>query len=451
MSILQFLRILWAYRVLIMASTALCAFVAIVTVQLVPPRYVAQSRVMLDVIKPDPVTGQVIATAFLRAYTKTQIELVKDLQVIRRVVEDLGLDKDPKLQAAYRQRPSAQRDLDFDRWAAEEVMEGADAKLIEGSNILEISFASSSPERAKQVADGLRKAYIEMTLQSRREAARRNADWYESQAEKSKAVLFKAELDKTNFERENGILLQDDKIDIDSARLAALAAQGQAPVFTASGGGSAPSAGLLAQVDAELDQASRVFGPNHPTLKALQARRATLEKQVAEERNSAAAAAGAAVSAARATSGMLEAQKAKVMTQRDKVERLRLMQDEIDLRREQYTKGIARAAELRQEAEIAESGVVPLAAAITPQDPVFPKKKLIIGASFFGGLGLGVLIGLMLELFGRRVRSPDDLEGAIDAPVLAVVRRQGKPGKAAWWRPDFGRDKAFRPRTAARA
>lgn len=451
MSILQFLRIIWAYRFLIVASTVICTLVAAVTVQVVRPRYEAQSRVMLDVIKPDPVTGQVMATAFLRAYTKTQIELVKDLQVARRVVEDLGWEKDPKFQAAYRNRDRAQQDLDFTRWAAEEIMGGANAKLIEGSNILEIRFASSSPERAKQVADALRKAYIEMTLQSRREAARRNADWYEAQAEKSKAILFKAEMDKATFERENGILLQDDKVDIDSARLAALASQGQAPVFSSAGTSVAPSSGQLALVDAELAQASRILGPNHPTLKALQARKGLLEQQVAQERNTAAAAANAAATAARATSGLLEAQKAKVMAQRDKVERLRLMQDEIDLRRDQYTKGIARAAQLRQEAEVAEAGVIPLANAITPQEPEFPKKKLIIGGAFFGGIGLGLLVGLLLELFGRRIRSVDDLEGAIDAPVLAIVRRNGGAASRKWWKPDFGRMKAFRPRAAARA
>lgn len=425
MSILQFLRIIWAYRALILASTLICGVIGVTTVQLVKPRYEAQSRVMLDVIKPDPVTGQIMATAFLRAYTKTQIELVKDLQVARRVVEDLGWEKLPRFQNAYRQRSAAQKDLDFTRWAAEEVMSGANAKLIEGSNILEISFSSSSPERAKQVADALRKAYIDMTLQSRREAARRNADWYEAQAEKAKTILFKAELDKATFERENGILLQDDKVDIDSARLAALASQGQAPVFSAASSASSPSSGQLAQVEAELDQASKVLGPNHPQLKALRARREALEKQVADERNSAAAAANAAVSAARATSGMLEAQKAKVMAQRDKVERLRLMQDEIDLRRDQYTKGLARAAQLRQEAEIAEAGVVPLASAITPQTPEFPKKGLITIASILGGMGLGVVLGLLIELFGRRVRSAEDLERAAKVPVLAVVQRHG--------------------------
>lgn len=424
MSILQFFRIIWAYRLLIVITTVVSTLIGVTAVQLVRPRYEAQSRVMLDIIKPDPVTGQVMATAFIRAYTKTQIELVQDLQVAKRVVDDLNWAKDPEFQKAYRDRPSTQQDLDFNRWAAEQVMAGANAKLIEGSNILEISFGSSSPERAKQVADSLRRSYIETTLQSRREAARRNADWYEAQAEKSKQILLRAEVDKANFERETGILLQDDKVDIDSARLAALANAGAAPVISSGAAAVAPSAALLAQVDAELAQSSKVFGPNHPQLKALQARRATLEQQVAQERSAAASSAGAAASAAQAASGMLEAQKAKVMAQRDKVERLRLMQDEIDLRREQYTKAIARAAQLRQEAEVAEAGVIPLASAITPQSPVFPKKGLMIGVALFGGLGLGVAVGLLMEIFGRRVRSADDLERAVSAPVLAVIQRR---------------------------
>jgi succinoglycan biosynthesis transport protein ExoP len=430
MNILQFLRIVWAYRLTIVVSTIVCTLAAVVMVQVVKPRYEAQSRVMLDVIKPDPVTGQVMATAFLRAYTKTQIELVKDLQVTGRVVKDLNLSKDPYYVGEYQKRDSDQRDLDFERWAAEQVAQGAGANLISASNILEITFGASSPTRAKRMADGLRKAYIDITLESRREAARRNAEWYEAQAEKSKAVLMTSEQAKSEFERANGILLQDDKVDIDSARLAALATQGSAPVF-ASTSAAPPSAPMLAAVDAELAEASRVLGPNHPTLQSLRARRAALETQVAQERSGANNSASAALSAARASSGMLEAQRAKVLGQREKVERLRLMQDEIDLRRDQYNKSVARAAQLRQEAEIAEAGVVPLASAVTPQEPEFPKKGIIIPASIFGGAGLGVVIGLVLELIGRRVRSADDLAGVIKAPVLAVVRSQPKPIRAS--------------------
>jgi hypothetical protein len=130
---------------------------------------------------------------------------------------------------------------------------------------------------------------------------------------------------------------------------------------------------------------------------------------------------------------MLEAQKAKVMAQREKVERLRLMQDEIDLRRDQYNKSVARAAQLRQESDVAESGVIPLASAITPQSPVFPKKGLIIGASIPAGLGLGVFAALLMELFGRRVRSAEDLANAAGAPVLAIVHSPTEPRRLAPW------------------
>src|SRR5436190_24328516 len=117
MNILQFLRIIWASRLLILTSTVVCLAVAFLTVQLVEPRYEARSRVMLDVIKPDPVTGQVMTTAFLRAYTKTQIELVKDQQVARRVVDDLGWANNAVLQKKYRERKDHE-DLDFPRWAS---------------------------------------------------------------------------------------------------------------------------------------------------------------------------------------------------------------------------------------------------------------------------------------------------------------------------------------------
>lgn len=424
MSILQFLRIIWAGRMLILSAVVACFTVAFLAVQIIPPRYQAQSRVMLDVIKPDPVTGQVMATAFLRAYTKTQIELVTDQQVARLVVEKLNWAKSPQQQKRFQERKD-KGETDFTRWASQKVMDGAEANLIQGSNILEISYSSKSPTEAKAVADALREAYVEMTLQSRRETARRNADWYEQQSEKAKQILFQAEANKANFERTNGIVLQDDKVDIDTARLAALASQGAAPVITPAAA-SSPSAASLAQLEADIAEQSKVLGPNHPNLQQMKRRREVLAQQVAQERSASGAAASSALNAARATSGLLEAQKAKVMAQREKVERLRLMQDEINLRRDQYNRTLARAAELRQEAEIAEAGVVPLGNAITPQIPVFPQKAPIIIIAIAAGAAIGIALALVRELFGRRVRSAEDLSGVVDAPVLAVIRSPGK-------------------------
>lgn len=436
MNITQFFRIIWAYKFLILASVLVCFTVGAIVVSVVTPRYEAHSRVMLDVIKPDPVTGQVIGSAFLRAYTKTQTELIKGQQVARMVVKDLGWEKDPALLREYKNRDTG-RELDFTNWAAQRIVDGSDATVIMGSNILEISYASSSPEQAKQVADALLKAYIDITLQSRRDAARRNSEWYEAQAEKAKAILFTAEGAKASLERESGIILQEDKVDIDSARLAALAAQGAAPVINTSGGGSSAAAAQLALLDAEIGEQTKTLGPNHPQLQQMKIRRTLLANQVSQERNMSATNSGVAANAAQANSGMLEQQKTKVMGQREKVERLRLMQDEIDLRREQYKQTVARAAQLRQEAEIAEAGVTPLATAITPQDPAFPKKGLVMGMSVPAGAALGVLAGLLLELIGRKVRSTEDLHSAVAAPVLAVIHNPVAKAQARHGRRNF--------------
>lgn len=433
MNVFQFLRILWAYRLIISGCAAVALIGAVVFVQLATPRYEAQSRVMLDIVKPDPVTGQVISSPFVRAYSKTQVELVKDYQVAGRVVDNLGWATNPAVQNWFKNQVKDSH-IDFRSWASKEIVEGTKARLIEGSNILEITYTSASPTRAKEVTEALRKAYVDLALQSRQEAAKRNAEWYETQAEKAKGLLLRSEEAKANFERETGIVLQDGQVDLESARLAALASQGATPIIApAAGGAASPSENSLALLEAELSQASKTLGPNHPQLLEMRRRRELLAAQVARERNAGGAASAAAVSAARASSGMLEAQKAKVMAQREQVERLRLMQADVNLRRDQYNQAATRAAQLRQEAEVAVTGVTPLGAAVTPQNPVFPNKGLIVGSALPLGAIFGLLVGLVLELVGRRVRSAEDVALAIGAPVLGVIQAE-KPKSRRGWR-----------------
>lgn len=62
-----------------------------------------------------------------------------------------------------------------------------------------------------------------------------------------------------------------------------------------------------------------------------------------------------------------------------------------------------------------------LGSAVAPQNPAFPNMPLIVFGSLTLGLGVGVLVGLLMEMFGRRVRGPEDLWAAIDAPLIAVI------------------------------
>jgi uncharacterized protein involved in exopolysaccharide biosynthesis len=230
-----------------------------------------------------------------------------------------------------------------------------------------------------------------------------------------------------NFERANGIVMQGDKAgaqqDTDSARLAALvnqAANAPAAALSAPVTISSTSKLQLAQIDAQLAQNAEKLGPNHPQMQQLRAQRALVAGVVAQEE--ATARAGPSTSAVIGeVTRALQQQKSVVIAQRDKIERLRQLQSEVDLRREQYEKTAARAAELTLEAGVADSGMSPIGVVVTPTSPAFPNKPLILVGSLALGGGLGLVLAVLIELLNRRVRGFEDLEFDKNLNCLAIV------------------------------
>lgn len=424
MSLFQFLRILWAHRWVTVATAVFTVVGALVAILIVPPRYEAVSRVMLNTLKPDPVTGEVISGAAARTYIGTQTELIKDYGVAGKAVDSLGWASSPDIITQY--QTGNNDGLDIRRWLAQRINAATTVNVVGGTNILEISYRASTPTEAKAMANALREAYIASTLETRRSEATRTADWYTAEAEKERVLLNAADAAKTAYEKEHGIVMQSDNVDVETARLQALAAQSApaamaAPMMPA----NSPSAAQLAQLDAAIAQASNNLGPNHPQMVQMRAQRASLAQVVAQEMSAARASAGAAANAANASAGILQrevaSQTKKVIEKRDKIERLTQLQADVNMRREQYNKSMARIAQLRQEASVADAGITVLGEAVTPQSPSFPNIPLILGGALALGAGMGVMLSLLLELFGRRIRSLEDIEGATDAPLLAVI------------------------------
>jgi succinoglycan biosynthesis transport protein ExoP len=412
-SLFQFLSVLWARRLMIILCTVAAVAAAFVISLTLTPRYQATSRLMLSLSSPDPVTGEMLPGNLTKSFTRTQTELVRDYRVAGLAVEKLGWLNDPALQRAYASEP---RQMEFRRWLAQRVINSSSAYPVEGSNVLEIAYTDPSPEVARAGADAVREAYEEASVALRRQRAQRSSQWYAEQAQQARVQLAQAEQIKTRFERENGLVLEGG-VDLESLRLQALA--GQVPVtIPGGGGGVAPSAGQLAQVEASIAAASRSVGPNHPDMLQLQQQRAALARQVAAER---AAAGGGGGSTAATQSGAIAAQRSRVMANRENIERLRQLQTQVDVRREQYVRAATRAAELRREAETTETGASRLGDAVTPTEPVFPNRPLIVLGALVLGFGLGVLLALLAEMLGRRVRSIKDLNDAVDAPLLAIV------------------------------
>jgi uncharacterized protein involved in exopolysaccharide biosynthesis len=175
----------------------------------------------------------------------------------------------------------------------------------------------------------------------------------------------------------------------------------------------------LAQIDQQIQQAATNLGPNHPAFQALQRQRAVYASAAAQER---AQAGGGAGSAQSQLNSAANAQRARVLGNRQDVDQLNQLQRDVTLKQDQYMKAAQRVADLRLEASSNDTGMSTLSEASAPDSPYYPKVPMIIGGAAGFGLGLGLLIALLVELLGRRVRSPEDLETAVDAPVLGVVQ-----------------------------
>lgn len=426
MTIQQFFAILWARRAFMFVAAGGALLSALAVAFLLPARYEATSRVMLNFIKPDPVTGEVISSNFARTYSKTQTELIRDYRVAGQVVDRLGLAGDPKLQAQFAALPP-DRQKDFRRWLADSIIARTSADLVMGTNILEISYSSTNAEIARVVADALRDAYVDSSLATRREEARRTANWFERQAAEIQAKLARAEETKAAFEKAHNVVLQEDNVDIDSARLTALAGAGAVAAAPMVSGpvSASPAAAQVAQIDAAIAQAAERLGPNHPQMQALREQRRVTAAQAGRDMAAARAASAAAAQAAGASAAEIgrevAEQRVKVLGQRDKIAELRRLKDEVDLERARLVKINERVGDLRQEAEAGQTGLTLLGNAVAPASPYFPNRPLILLGSVGLGLALGALAGLLFELLGRRVRSELDVVNGFDVPLLGVM------------------------------
>ncbi|MGQ5701989.1 Wzz/FepE/Etk N-terminal domain-containing protein [Sandaracinobacteroides sp. A072] len=436
MSFIQFLRILAARWRLILGTMLACFLVATVVANLLPKRYPASARVLLDIVKPDPVTGEMIAGRDARAYVRTQVELIRDMRVAGNVVDRLGLANDPATIAAYEASGRSAADGGIRRWLGQQIINNTSAGLVSASNILEIQYQASDPERAKQIVAAIREAYVDTALQFRTDSAGRTGEWFGEQAEKARLRLDEAETTLSEFMTKNNLVIVGG-VDSETARLASLQAalqqiRGQQTTTDVAVAGRLANDPVVDQlqvqlstVEDELALAGSRLGTAHPTYKAIEARRNTLRNEVAQARAKSQSGVSALSGAVRRSAAEIEqelaAQEQKVLARKPVLDELVRLNREVELRRAQYEQANARTASLRLEADVSEAGLVILGDPTSSTTPSFPKVGIIMGLSAVFGLGLGVLAAVIFEFIARRVRGEEDLAHATGVPVMVTV------------------------------
>jgi uncharacterized protein involved in exopolysaccharide biosynthesis len=419
------LRILWGRKLYVLTPTICTVIGGIVVITTFPPRYEASSRVILDIVKPDPVTGFRVTDKTSDAYISSQFQMLRSDNVTGRVVEAMGWLQSPDMVNAWRAAPDHGDDIKA--WAGHQLAYAIGGDLVPDTNIMKIKFQSTTPDMARLVADNIRTAYIEAAIAQTRDSARASATNLTAQAARERERLVQLQTAKADLERQTGIMINDlgmTDADVTAVRVAQENAQLPLQPRERRGPQRRTKPEILQEqlnnIDSSIVAAGRTLGPNNPQMIEMHRRRDYVAAELAGAQPPDPVADQTARRLAAITA--LAHHSADRMTEvSDKQLALRLMQDEIKRRQKLFEKVSERAGKQLEISAVSDANLTPIGITTVEPAPVFPNLALILGGCGVLGLACGALLAFMVEAVGRRVRTATDLGGAITTPLLGVM------------------------------
>lgn len=443
MTIQQLFLILRAHLRLIGGVLAGVVVVTMLASLVLPRKYTAQTAVVVDVRGTDPIQGAAMQGAVIPGYLATQVDIIASERVARRVVALLKLDRNVDLQARWQGDTGGSGS--FDDWLVRMLAAGLTVKPSRESSVLSIGYTGADPAFAAMVANAFAQAYIDTSLELKVEPARQYSQWFNDRNKGLRDDLEAAQRKLSDYQQANGVILSDDRLDVESARLAELSsqlvnvqAQRADSRSRQSQSGSADTMpevlqnGLIqnlkadiARLEAQRGQTLGRLGPNHPEIARIDAELGSLRQRVAGEIARVASSLGTAARISNAreaeVAAAVAAQKQKVLELKAHHDRISVLRRDVESAQRAYDLVAQRLAETSLESQTRLTNVVVLSPAVEPASPSSPKLALNAVLAVVLGTLLGIGAALVKELRNPRVRAAGELAQLLGVPVIAVL------------------------------
>ncbi|TVO57626.1 chain length determinant protein EpsF [Denitromonas halophila] len=450
MSFQQFLLILRARLWLVLATLAVVVGTTLAVSLILPKQYTAEVALVVDAKSADPLLGGLLPAQMIPGYMATQVDIISSDRVAQRVVSLLKMDQSPVVQEQWREDTDGEGSIKV--WLAELLKKKLDVKPSRESNVITIGYEGTDPGFAAGVANTFAQAYIDVSLELKVEPARQYAKWFDGQTNSLRADLEVAQKKLSEYQQERGIINTDERLDVETARLAELSTQlsmAQAQRVDSRSrqtqGGSAESLpevmqnGLIQSLKSDLSrqEATRMqmagrLGANHPELARIDAEISSLRDRIATETRRVVSSLGTTnrVNVQRVTEveAALEAQKQKILDLKAQRDQIAVFQRDVENAQRAYDLVTQRLAQTSLESQTQQTNVVVLSPAVAPLKPSSPKVLLNTALAVFLGMLLGVGAALLLELMDQRVRGEEDLSLLDGVPMLGTIPATGKTG-----------------------
>jgi len=451
MSFSQFLSILkarWGASALVFALTVITALVVTL---LLPKQYTATSSVVIDVKSPDPIAGMVLGAMAMPSYMATQVDIIQSDRVARQVVKALKLTESADVRNDWLEATKGQGDIEA--WIADLLQKKLLVKPSRDSNVLSISYSAPDPKFAAALANAFVNAYLQTSIELRIAPAKQYNSFFDTQAKELRESLEKAQSRLSAYQKSNGILVNDERLDTENQRLTdltsqlvaiqAVAAESRSRNDQVKGAGdqlqdvinnpvvSALRADIVRQ-EAKLQEMNARYGEAHPQVQELKANLAEMRQRMETEVRRIGGSVGISNTINRSREsevrGAIESQRAKVLKMREQRDAVLVLTKDVDAAQRAYDTVYQRLTQSSLESQSNQTNISVLATASVPPSPSSPKLPLNVALAVVVGLVLAVGVALISELLDRRVRSAADLAELLSVPVLGVLP---KPVKGA--------------------
>ena len=207
---------------LVVLSVALLTIgLAAVYLYTTPPRYSAQTKLMIDTARIQVLRQPIIGDDLNWQMVDNQIEILKSENLALKIIENLHLAQDPEfieppraligiarsvISSPFKAKPKSESDLT--RRALEAFEQHLTASRVAGQ-VIEIDFQSTDPDRAAQIANAVADGFIVDQMEARYQAIRGATAWLQDRLNELQGQAAAAERAVVDYKTKNNIVDTD--------------------------------------------------------------------------------------------------------------------------------------------------------------------------------------------------------------------------------------------------
>lgn len=444
-----------AYPGVFFKVVPLTLLLALLATLLLPKRYEASADVIVDPIVVDPVSGvpsNINAAAFI-GYVSTQADVIRSERVALGVVDKLKLNDVPYYVNKWRK---ANDGRPFETFTGDLLLKDLNVRMAREGNVIKVVAFAPTAQQAADNANGFVTSYLETVAALRTTPALENSRFLDERLKFASEAVDRARDNLISFQRKSGLAVSDERLDAETKRLNDLTEQLSRIEGQVTEGRSrrdtlrenavddlpeVQESGLIrtlreeiSGVEKEVQRRAATLGARHPDMVALRGELSALNTRLRTELDRFKTGVNVQMNVdgrrLAELKRQLDEQRARVLDLRGKREQMAVFQQQFDTSQENYKNLSLRMSRSDLESHNRVSNTMQLSQASPPAKPASPKLLINLALGLLAGLGIATALIIWRDRRLPLIRNIQDVERAIDLPVLATIPPldDGAPG-----------------------